>query len=266
MPTTLPGRETAFPVFSAKEERELIRRAKDGDVKAKEQLIRSQFRMVTKLIRLFRLPDGSLPAGLVMDDMMQEAMIGFLDAIKRYDMNRPERERLMSLGAWRVHKELTSFMTDMRFPVKIQSADVKNLARLIGAVERGEVSDLELIRSLGSAKNQSILTWVGGVYSFQAVQEEGGALPKLIDAACSVEDTSDRLMSDDNAAAIMDLMAKHLTVVEALAFMLHAGLITGEGMPFYKISDYLPLPYNIVKEAAIRARRKLISMIDKESA
>ena len=74
------------------EERELARRAGAGDDVAVDRLVASQIAFVVKIARNYR------QSGIPMSDLIQEGMVGLVQAIKRFN---PERDvRLGTYAAW----------------------------------------------------------------------------------------------------------------------------------------------------------------------
>lgn len=80
------------PFLGPEEERELVRLAGAGDVVAAHRLVVSHFRFVVKIARRF------VKSGVPMNDLVQEGMVGLLQAVRRF---RPEKNaRLATYAAW----------------------------------------------------------------------------------------------------------------------------------------------------------------------
>ncbi len=78
--------------LSPDEERELIRRCKEGDKDARIRLIEGNQRFV------IRMAMGMRDQGLPISDLIQEGNLGLMEALERFD---PGREcRLISYGSW----------------------------------------------------------------------------------------------------------------------------------------------------------------------
>jgi RNA polymerase sigma-32 factor len=74
------------------EERELARRAGAGDVRAEERLIQSYHNFVVRIARAYRL------SGVPTADLVQEGIVGLLQAVRRFN---PERDvRLATYAVW----------------------------------------------------------------------------------------------------------------------------------------------------------------------
>jgi len=89
-------------VLSVEEERELGRRYRAGDQKAGQILVASNLRFAIKVARSYRSP------GLPMSDLIQEASLGLMKGVERFD---PERGiRLISFAVWWIRAQLQSYV------------------------------------------------------------------------------------------------------------------------------------------------------------
>jgi len=83
---------TRQPILDRDEERELARRAGAGDARAEERLVRSYHRFVVRIARAYRL------SGVPTADLVQEGIVGLLQAVRRFN---PERDvRLATYAVW----------------------------------------------------------------------------------------------------------------------------------------------------------------------
>ncbi|MGO9832408.1 MAG: RNA polymerase factor sigma-32 [Myxococcaceae bacterium] len=89
-------------VLSVDEERELGRRYRAGDQRAGQTLVASNLRFAIKVARSYRSP------GLPMSDLIQEASLGLMKGVERFD---PERGiRLISFAVWWIRAQLQSYV------------------------------------------------------------------------------------------------------------------------------------------------------------
>ncbi len=80
--------------LAREEERELARRAESGDKAALNRLVTSHIRFV------FKIAKGYRQSGIPMSDLVQEGMIGLIQAVRRFN---PERDvRLASYAVWSI--------------------------------------------------------------------------------------------------------------------------------------------------------------------
>lgn len=86
------GRQTRDPLLDHAEERELARRAGRGDWAAEQRLVAMHRRFVVKIARAYRR------TGIPMADLVQEGMIGLVQAVRRFN---PDRDvRLSTYAMW----------------------------------------------------------------------------------------------------------------------------------------------------------------------
>jgi RNA polymerase primary sigma factor len=71
-----------YPLLTASEEIELAKRIEMGDLAAKEKLINSNLRLVIKFARRYQ------GFGLDLGDLIQEAMLGLIRAVEKFDWRR----------------------------------------------------------------------------------------------------------------------------------------------------------------------------------
>jgi RNA polymerase sigma-32 factor len=89
-------------LLTSEEERELGRRYRAGDQAAGQTLVASNLRFAIKVARSYRAP------GLPMSDLIQEASLGLMKGVERFD---PERGiRLISFAVWWIRAQLQSYV------------------------------------------------------------------------------------------------------------------------------------------------------------
>jgi RNA polymerase sigma-32 factor len=90
------------PVLTVDQERDLGRRYRLGDAAAGETLVVSNLRFAVKVARSYGAP------GLPLSDLIQEATLGLMKAVERFD---PERGiRLISFAVWWIRAQLQSYV------------------------------------------------------------------------------------------------------------------------------------------------------------
>ena len=84
-----------FPVLSEQEETDLVRAFSErGDLCAAQQLVTSHLRLAAKVAMSYRR------YGLPMADIISEANIGLMQAVKKFDLARTSVCRLMPYGGF----------------------------------------------------------------------------------------------------------------------------------------------------------------------
>src|SRR5437868_15152086 len=85
---------------SAGAETELVRRAREGDSAARDELVRRHLRLAVHVARRY----GA--AGLSIDDLVQEGIAGLLKAVERYDGTRGLR--FSNYAAWWIRSSVAA--------------------------------------------------------------------------------------------------------------------------------------------------------------
>ena len=94
-----------FPVLSEAQETELIRRFKEqGDLQAAQTLITSHLRLAVKIALTYRR------YGLPTADLISEANIGLMQAVKKFDMSK--KVRLSTYAMLWIKAALNDFVYD----------------------------------------------------------------------------------------------------------------------------------------------------------
>lgn len=76
------GRLTQAPLLTLEEEQALTRRAREGDVLARQKLVESNMRLVINIARTYH--SRAVP----LEDLIQEGAIGLIQAIQRFDPDK----------------------------------------------------------------------------------------------------------------------------------------------------------------------------------
>lgn len=116
------SRIARVPLLTSEEERNLARRAREGDDAAKRRLIESNLRFVVKVAKSF------MNQGLPFLDLIQEGNMGLMEAIERYD---PERGfRLTTYAAWWIRLSIQRALEQKARVVSMPINKVEKLRKL----------------------------------------------------------------------------------------------------------------------------------------
>ena len=101
-----------IPVLSEEEERELVRAFREnGDVNAAHKLVTSHLRLAAKIALTYRR------YGLPMADVISEANIGLMQAVKKFDLDK--NVRLATYAMWWIKAAINDFILRSWSLVKI---------------------------------------------------------------------------------------------------------------------------------------------------
>ena len=101
-----------FPVLSEQEETDLVRAFSErGDLRAAQQLVTSHLRLAAKVAMSYRR------YGLPMADIISEANIGLMQAVKKFDLGK--NVRLSTYAVWWIRAAINDFILRSWSLVKI---------------------------------------------------------------------------------------------------------------------------------------------------
>ena len=178
-------------VLKNEETMELLRRTKEGDMEAREQLIAGNLRLVLSVIQKFSNRGENL------DDLFQVGCIGLIKAIDHFDTELGVRFSTYAVPM--ITGEIRRFLRDDGM-IKV-SRPLKELAGKVGAAREKLEADLgreptveELARSVGASREEVAASMeagarVGSIYEpFDAGDESGGCLADKIAEKTSEND------------------------------------------------------------------------------
>ncbi|KKW06108.1 MAG: RNA polymerase sigma factor [Candidatus Moranbacteria bacterium GW2011_GWE1_49_15] len=130
-------------LLSAKEERELAYRMKNGDSWARDKLVEANLRLVVNIARKYQGRGVHLP------DLISEGNIGLMTAVKRFKVEKGFR--LTTYATWWIRQSISRSIADksrtIRYPVhvhdeisKIAAVEEKLTARLARRPSIGEIA------------------------------------------------------------------------------------------------------------------------------
>jgi RNA polymerase primary sigma factor len=149
-PELIPGyfaRIDKGELLTHEEEIDLSKRAKQGDVRARQRLIEKNLRLVVSVAKKYR------GYGLPFEDLIQEGNIGLMKAVEKFD---PERGfRFSTYATWWIRQAVQRAVADkgrtIRVPVHMGDK-IRKMARtynaLLSEFER-DPTDEEVARDLG---------------------------------------------------------------------------------------------------------------------
>ncbi len=114
------------PLLSAQEERDLGRRIQDGDLAAREHLVRANLRLVVSIAKMY------VDRGLALQDLIAEGNIGLLKAAEKFD---PDAGcRFSTYGSWWIKQAIRRALTNTLQSVRVPGymAELISRWRLVG--------------------------------------------------------------------------------------------------------------------------------------
>jgi hypothetical protein len=94
-------------------------------------------------------------------DLRQEATIGFLDAIRRFNLER--KNRFLTYAAWRIYKSIMDHLSETAYAAKVPFPDVIKLKTVLNRIDRGDGEGLDADKDFSQLnKNVHIQSLVSG--------------------------------------------------------------------------------------------------------
>jgi RNA polymerase primary sigma factor len=247
------------PLLNVEEEQDLARRVQEGDIEARDHLIRANVRLVIQIARQYQR------RGFSLEDLVQEGTLGLMRAVEGFD---PERELRFSTYAkyWIVQsmqRLLKTSTRNVRVPPYAADLVVKwrrtatELKHLTGADPSDDLIAARLGLSARKIKlvKKALQIFQGpaaGATEFDAV-----TMSELADRPSS--DPQDRVLQADDVKKILGLLS-HMDAREAAVLRLRFGLDGSAPMNLSEIGGRLDLTRERVRQlekkalAALRER------------
>ena len=171
---------------------ELLRRTKEGDMAAREKLIRGNLRLVLSVLQRFA------SRGENMDDLFQVGCIGLIKAVDNFDINQPVR--FSTYGVPMIVGEIRRYLRD-NSAIRVSRSLRDTAYKVLQARERQlrqsqrEPTVEQLAQELAIPREEVVLAMdaiVDPVSLYEPIYSEGG------DTVCVMDQVSDRRCTDES--------------------------------------------------------------------
>jgi RNA polymerase nonessential primary-like sigma factor len=116
--------------ISASQERALINKAQAGNIDARNKLIESHLRLVTKIAQRY------LNRGLDLLDLIEEGNLGLLKSISRFDIAR--NFRFSSYAQWWIRESIETALMNQTRTIRLPIHMIKELSKCLHAAQEFE--------------------------------------------------------------------------------------------------------------------------------
>ncbi len=247
--------------LTAEEERALFSRMHDGDGDARERLLLSQFRSVVWMARRYRRRGCTLP------DLIQEGVVGLLEAINRFNPDRGLR--LSTFATWWIRASIQDYVIRSCSIVRVATTP-RHRAMFFSCLPGEEEGDSG--EPVGHWLAQRFQTTIEDVRAFSARMRhtdqslDTGSVPGRQACEALPDRTSDpehQLASRRTRADLIRWLRETLPgLTKRERHVLRRRFVSGQRESFAKIADDLSLSRERVRQVEAELLRKLRSRVD----
>lgn len=253
-------------LLTPQEEIELAARIKQGDKKAREQMIKANLRLVVKIAHDY---EGY---GLPLLDLINEGNIGLMKAVERFDPAKGGK--LSTYGAWWIKQSIKRALAN-------QSKTIRLPVHLVDKISKMRRTAMKLQEMFGREPTDEELGEELGVSSARIAQLRTAAIrPASLDAPVGDDDSNNfsEIVQDENAhtpyqqledktvTRMLREMVKTLDPREATILRFRFGLDGGTERTLEEVGQKFGVTRERVRQIQNIALNKLRKMIEKLEA
>jgi RNA polymerase primary sigma factor len=251
------GRVRGGRLLDADEEKDLSRRARGGDMRARQILIESNLRLVISIAKKYR------GRGVLFEDLIQEGNAGLIRAVEKFD---PEMgNRFSTYATWWIRQAVTRAVADHARTVRLPAHVVDAVYRLRRAenalsLELGrEATEEEVVERLGvkpeEARRLREVSQPVSSINARISSEEGSEVGELLPDERSSDDYA-RVEAGQWELTLAEAV-RSLPEREARIIEMRHGLDGGETRTLREVSEELGISQERARQVEIKALRTI---------
>ena len=246
-----------FPLLSVEEERELIDRIGHGDMSARDRLVESNLRLVVSIAKKYQ------NNGLTLMDLIQEANIGLLIAVEKFE---PERGyRFSTYASWWIKQTISRALDNksklIRLPAYVVEGvnKMKNVERALTIALGREPTLEEVAKEMGldEAKVKKLRESSKEISSLDVAvgDDDEATMGELIADTSSL--TPEESMENQTRTEVLDTILGTLEDREGDVIKYRYGLMDGEPRTLEEVGQIFGLTKERIRQIEAKALRKL---------
>ena len=244
-----------IPLLTPSEELELAKKAKNGDISAKEKIVKSNLRFVITIAKKYQ------NHGLDLEDLISEGNIGLLIAIEKFEPSKGYK--FISYAVWWIRQSILRAISDkgrmIRIPVN-KTLEITKIKKAFNCVyktksEHNEVEQVAKMLNLSDSYVKEMLHISGDMISLDQEIDSSDSSATMIDF---IEDKINPRPEDEclnnSLKDELDKAMSSLKPVERRVLRMRYGLDGEKEMSLQEIGDR----FNLTKERIRQIEKKAI--------